>query len=147
MRVKWMIPLHKHSFIFWICLTGSFSLPKTPIIQIRLQNRKAVPQNKQRQQCQKTPLEAKRSKHTSCEDLFTLMSSSHTQPMRWFLYCIFFLQNRERKKWRWDFIIRQLVYYVKTKSVSNFLANNACTCTRTFFLSLGKSITTLVRGS
>lgn len=57
-RVKWVIPLHRYSFIFWICLIGYFSLPKTLIIQISLQNKKAVPQNKQRRRCQKPPLEA-----------------------------------------------------------------------------------------
>lgn len=57
-RVKWVIPLHRYSFIFWICLIGYFSLPKTLIIQITLQNKKAVPHNKPRKQCQKPPPEA-----------------------------------------------------------------------------------------
>lgn len=62
-RVKWVIPPHRYSFIFWICLIGYFSLPKTLIIQIRLQNKKAVPHNKQQIQCQKPPLEEANTQH------------------------------------------------------------------------------------
>lgn len=139
-RVKWVIPLHRYSFIFWICLIGYFSLRKTVIIQITLQNKKAVPHNKQQKQCQKPPLEAN-TQHAKTLS-FSCPLSTLTNAYTALRLC--FLSLNQRKKWIWDFIINLLIYYMQIKSGSNLLIS---TSTRMFFIFLGKPITTLPRGS
>lgn len=70
-----------------MCLIGYFSLPKTFIIQIMLQNKIAVPHNKQQKQCQKPPPEAntQHEKTLSFSCPLSILTNAYTALRLYFL--------------------------------------------------------------